>query len=71
MKIPDFVQCANAKCKRRLDVRAYQASPDKDTPEEMITRIVEPMYPHFSVQCSTCGQYSVFTPRESKSQKLV
>ena len=58
--IPDVVQCT--KCGRRLDPHVYQASPDETTPQEMITRVFEATYPYFSVQCSTCGQYSVFTP---------
>jgi ribosomal protein L34E len=58
-KIPDVVNCAN--CGRRLDPRAYMASPLKDTPEEMITRVYAPTYPYFSVHCSSCAHYTVFS----------
>jgi len=61
-KIPDFVTCS--KCQRRLDVTTYAAVPDNDTPTEMVTKIFEPSYPHISVQCSSCGQYTIFTPFE-------
>ncbi len=61
-KIPDFVVCS--KCQRRLDVKAYSAFPDKDTPKEIITKKFEPSLPYFSVQCSSCGQYTVFSPSE-------
>ena len=59
-KVPPFVECS--KCKRRLDVETYSAYPDEDTPKEIVTRVFEPMYPYFSVQCSSCGQYTVFSP---------
>jgi hypothetical protein len=58
--IPDVVICAN--CKMPVDVDTSQAVPDSDTPKEKITQIFEPRYPYFSVQCDTCGQYSIFTP---------
>lgn len=63
-KIPDFVECS--KCRRRLDPRDYMAYPDQSVSEHQITRIVTPAYPSFSVQCSNCGQYTVFPPYEKK-----
>lgn len=59
-KLPDVVVCA--KCKMTLHVETSQAVPGTDTPKEKITQIFEPRYPYFSVQCSACGQYSIFTP---------
>ncbi|MCP4605845.1 MAG: hypothetical protein GY847_35915 [Proteobacteria bacterium] len=66
-RIPEFIKCTG--CGRRLDVEVYQAFPDEATPEEMITRAFESTYPYFSVQCSTCGHYSVFSPFKSKLEK--
>jgi hypothetical protein len=63
-KVPDVVECS--KCRRRLDPRVYSAFPDADTPQDLITRIVAPLYPYFSVQCANCGQYTVFTPHEKR-----
>jgi hypothetical protein len=63
-RIPEVVECS--KCKRRLDPAVYQAFPDSETPAEIITRIEAPLYPYFSVQCATCGQYTIFTPRAKK-----
>jgi hypothetical protein len=58
--LPDVVTCT--KCNRLVEVEMSQSVPDRDTPKEKITQIFEPRYPYFSVQCSACGQYSIFTP---------
>ncbi len=57
-RVPDVVECAG--CKGRLDPRLYQGSPAKDAPRERITEIHAPMWPRFSVQCGTCGHYTLF-----------
>ena len=59
MAQPDFVICS--KCKRRLDPSVYKSYPSDDVPEDRINRIYEPELAAISVQCSTCGYYTIFT----------
>ncbi len=59
-KVPDVVVCSN--CNNPVDVDICMAMPDQETPKQQITQIVEPRYPYFSVQCSLCEQYSIFSP---------
>lgn len=63
-KMPDVVECAG--CHRRLDPSVYRLPLNKEWPEEKVTRLTEPAYPHFSVLC-TCGHYTVFSPNKQKS----
>lgn len=64
-KMPDVVECS--KCRRRLDPSVYAAFPDEGTRQDLITQVVAPLYPYFSVQCANCAQYTVFTPREKRA----
>jgi ribosomal protein S27E len=58
--IPNVVECAN--CGRRMDPRVYQASPGEETPEECITRVVDPGSPYVAVQCARCAHYTIVAP---------
>lgn len=62
-KLPEIVNCSN--CQRLLVVELNIAFPDYDTDRENVTYIIEPRYLYFSVQCRSCGHYSVFTPYDN------
>lgn len=62
-RVPDVVICGG--CKRRLDPEVYSwpSAIPKDTPEDRITRSIQPTYPRFTVFC-TCGHFTAFVPNE-------
>jgi hypothetical protein len=62
MKVPEHVSCS--KCQQSFNPRDYHRYPEANTPEALITRVYSPNSPLFSVQCPTCGQYTVFSPFE-------
>lgn len=47
-------------CGRTLDLAIYSARPTRDTPEDRIHKVPRPLTPGLSVQCSTCGHYTVY-----------
>jgi len=61
-KMPDVVRCP--KCDRPFDPKKYIAWPDKDTPEEIITREFNPKNPYFSVRCPNCAEFTISSPLE-------